>query len=176
MRRVVVFAVPAIAALIVSGCGAPPSSTPAAKTDQAKGPGPKPPPLPPGPVQAVPGGSPATQPASPDVVHEKAVVGVGKKGRDYGPGLITTPLSVYFRAPQMMVFNIQIPDAMNKYRGVNGHFPKSEKEFMEKIIKENEIQLPELPGGERYFYDAERAAQMRTYDSADPPLMVVKPK
>jgi len=110
--------------------------------------------------------------AKPEVVREKAVVGVGKKGRDYEPGMVTTPVAVYFRGPQMMVFNIQIPHAMKLYRGVNGHFPKSHEEFMQKIIKENQIQLPELPPGERYVYDPEKAAGMTSYDPADPPLFV----
>ena len=166
----------AVGALLVAGCGAPSSSPSTPAGPQAVNSAPEPPPLPP----ALPTPGSATQPgpgaAKPDVVRQKAVVGVGKKGRDYQPGLITTPVSIYFRAPQMMTFRIQIPDAMNKYKGVNGHFPKSHQEFMQKIIKENMIQLPELRGGQRYVYDPKKAAEMRTYDPADPPLFVEETK
>ena len=31
--------------------------------------------------------------------------------------------------------------------------PKSHEEFMQRIIKDNDIVLPELPGGRRYVYD-----------------------
>lgn len=109
------------------------------------------------------------------VKREKAVVGVSPKGQGYGGGLITEPISLYFKVPQMMVFRIQIPHAMNLYRGLHGHFPKTHEEFMDKIIKENAIQLPPLPAGARYVYDPQKAAQMQEYDPADPPLFVERP-
>jgi hypothetical protein len=127
----------------------------------------------PGPI--VGPGSPASSETSGPVVREKAVVGVSPKGQGYGGGLITEPISVYFKASQMVVFRIQIPHAMNLYRGVHGHFPKSHQEFMEKIIQENGIQLPTLPPGARYVYDPQKAAQMQQYDPADPPLFVERP-
>lgn len=122
-----------------------------------------------------PGGVQPTAEAAPGMVREKAVVGVSPKGQGYGGGLITEPISVYFKAPQMVVFRIQIPHAMNLYRGVHGHFPKTHQEFMEKIIQENGIQLPPLPPGARYVYDPQKAAQMQQYDPADPPLLVERP-
>ena len=123
-----------------------------------------------GPGSAQPAGEPP-----PAVVREKAVVGVSPKGQGYGGGLITEPISIYFKAPQMIVFRIQIPHAMNLYRGLHGHFPKTHQEFMEKIIQENGIQLPPLPPGARYVYDPQKAAQMQQYDPADPPLLVERP-
>lgn len=122
-----------------------------------------------------PGAAQPTGEASPGLLREKAVVGVSPKGQGYGGGLITEPISVYFKAPQMVVFRIQIPHAMNLYRGVHGHFPKTHQEFMEKIIQENGIQLPPLPPGARYVYDPQKAAQMQQYDPADPPLWVERP-
>lgn len=154
----------AFAVLVVAGCGAPPSSSPTSKgAPKAKSP-PPPPPIP-----------TATKSTAPDVVREKAVVGSGAKGRDYGTGPVATPMTVYARFPQTMAFKILIPKAMNDFRTLNGHFPKSHDEFMQKIIKDNAIKLPELPAGETYFYDAKKAATMRTYDPADPPLMVQRP-
>jgi hypothetical protein len=35
----------------------------------------------------------------------------------------------------------------------NGEYPKTNDEYMEHIIKEGMIQLPELPPGQEYFYD-----------------------
>jgi len=173
-----IFSIAAVAGLLVAGCEAPSSSSSGPGGSQAKDSAPAPPPLVGAPGKTATAGSGATQTpagsttAEPGVVREKAVVGVGKKGRDYEPGLVTTPVSIYFRGPQMMAFRIQIPDAMNKFKGINGHYPKSHEEFMQKIIKENMIKLPDLLPGQRYVYDAKKAAQMRTYDPADPPLFV----
>ncbi len=169
-----------IAMLVAAGCGSESDSKPAQPAASAPPPAARrPPPLPPVVANNPPSGptTPAPPPSEPaNVVREKAVVGVGKKGQGYGGGLVTTPIAVYFKAPQMMVFNIQIPKAMNDFRGVNGYFPRSEKEFFEKIIKENEIHLPELPPGSRYVYDPKKAAQQQAYDTADPPLLVERPE
>ncbi|MEQ9380138.1 MAG: hypothetical protein RJP95_04700, partial [Pirellulales bacterium] len=62
---------------------------------------------------------PAAQPQQPEepavMVQKEAAVGVGKKGRDYEPGLITTPVQAYFTAKEEIAFNIQIPHAMQLY-------------------------------------------------------------
>lgn len=103
-------------------------------------------------------------------------MGVSGKGDYGGPGFITTPISVYFRVPERLVFNVQIPQAMNMYKAIHEHFPETQEEFMEKIIAENGIQLPKLPGpDERYVYDPEKAAQQSQYNADDPPLMVEHP-
>ena len=166
----------AVAGLLAAGCGAPSSTPSGPGGSQAKDSAPAAPPLARGLPETTPpdGGTAETSPdeGQPGVVREKAVVGVGKKGRDYEPGVITTPVSIYFRGPQMMAFKIQSPSAMNLYKGVNGHYPTSHEEFMQKIIKENQINLPELPGGKTYVYDPKKAAEMRSYDPADPPLFV----
>jgi hypothetical protein len=85
--------------------------------------------------------------------YQKADVGVGAKGRGYSPGLITTPVSVFFRTQERITFQIAIPHAMNLYKASNGSAPKTHEEFMEKIIKEQRIKLPDLPQGQRYIYD-----------------------
>ena len=101
----------------------------------------------------------------------KAVPGVGKRGRGYGSGPISTPVAARFKAEETIRF-LQIEHAMKIYRAEHGHFPKTHDEFMKEIIKANSIKLPELPPGERYVYDAEKAAEMNNYDLEDPPLMV----
>jgi hypothetical protein len=46
------------------------------------------------------------------------------------------------------------------YKGLNGSNPKTHDEFMSKIIQENNIQLPELPPGDKYVYDPEKGELM----------------
>jgi len=102
---------------------------------------PPPPPPPPGVPQA------------PKTVREKADVGVGAKGRDYGLGPVTTPVATYFAARERITFDIQIPHTMNLFKATEGRAPKTQEEFMQKIIKEGQINLPQLPPGHRYLYD-----------------------
>ncbi len=110
--------------------------------------------------QGVQPASPA-QPAPPPGPNlEKAQAGVGKQGRDYGGGAIMAPITVpvrtYFQARDRITFDIQVADAMRLYKATNGSAPKSHEEFMEKIIKENQIKLPALPPGDRYVYIPEQ--------------------
>jgi len=99
----------------------------------------------------------SSQPAPPPSANlEKAQPGVGKQGRDYGGGAIMAPVTVpartFFQARDRITFDIQIAEAMKMYKANNGTAPKTHEEFMEKIIKENHIKLPDLPPGERYIY------------------------
>ena len=67
---------------------------------------------------------------------------------------ITAPVGAY--GPMMQkVSNIQIDSAINYFYGENGRYPKDYDEFMEKIIKPNNIQLPVLPAKGQYKYDEE---------------------
>ena len=50
---------------------------------------------------------------------------------------------------------LQIKQAVELYRAANGSYPKDHEEFMSKVIKQNGIQLPVLPGGRQYQYDVE---------------------
>lgn len=95
----------------------------------------------------------APPPAEPVMVREEAKAGVGKKGRIEGEGLIVTPVKTYFLAKEKITFDIQVAQAMQLFKGEHGFAPKSHDEFMEKIVKFNQIVLPELPEGHRYVYD-----------------------
>ena len=108
-----------------------------------------PPPPPPSPA---PGPATAAPAEAPSANAVKAEAGVGKKGRGYGAGMITTPVAAYFSIQERLAFD-QVAHAMDLYKATNDHAPKSHEEFMEKIIKENGIKLPQLPAGERYLYD-----------------------
>lgn len=90
---------------------------------------------------------------------EKAQVGVGKRGRDYGGGIITEPARQRFLIADRLTFTA-IDHAMNLYKATNGHLPKSHDEFMRDIIQANNLKLPDLPAGDEYFYDPERGELM----------------
>jgi hypothetical protein len=111
---------------------------------------------------APPTPAPAPQVApvqQPRVVFEKADVGVGQKGRDYGPGFVTTPVSQYFRAKEAIVFRVEVPHALQLHKALTGHAPQTLEEFVS-LMKENQIKLPELPEGHKYVYDPKKEELM----------------
>ncbi len=89
---------------------------------------------------------------------KKAGVGVGKSTQaleKHGTtgDVVAGPAKVLFRTKEKIVFEIQIPHAMNLYKAEHGKGPQSHEEFMEKIIRANRIRLPELPPGQRYEFN-----------------------
>jgi hypothetical protein len=112
----------------------------------------------PAPVPGTPGTVPPTiapQPPAVDMERVKAEKGVGIAGRSLDPheGPIVTPAKTLFTVRERAVFEIQIPGALRLFKASNGQGPKSHDEFMAQIIQANQIQLPELPPGQRYVYD-----------------------
>ncbi|HWB12269.1 MAG TPA: hypothetical protein VG826_23780 [Pirellulales bacterium] len=100
-------------------------------------------------------GQPPAQP-QPGVVTEKAQVGATGKGNyGGGPGMVTTPISVYFQAQERVIF-LTVEHTMNLYEAEHGHKPKTEEEFMKQIIEANQIRLPQLPPGSKYKYDPQK--------------------
>lgn len=102
----------------------------------------------------------AATPAESPAESVKAQVGVGAKGRsldnETGVGkMISSPVSTLFAVKERVAFDIQIPHALNLFRATEGRFPKSHEEFMTRIIKENQIKLPELPAGMVYRFNTE---------------------
>jgi len=147
------------------------------------------PPPPPPPPATASGESPAPagrQPAEqteptgppPNMVATPAMPGVGAKGRDYGSGPIATPIATMFRTRQRLKF-LEVAHTLNMYKAMHGHFPKSHEEFIKEIIERNGLELPTLPRGHEYFYDAKMAAKIDTIDPSDPdrmPLLAVRPR
>lgn len=91
-----------------------------------------------------------------------AEVGVGIKGKslenETGIGLaIAQPAMVLFRMKEKIPFEIEIPHALELYKASEGHAPQTHEEFMEKIVKFNNIKLPKLPEGQEYRYRPEDA-------------------
>lgn len=77
----------------------------------------------------------------------------GKKSRKAG-GYLGAVAGARFYAEYEMVIN-SYKQALNLYWATEGDYPKTHEEFMEKIIKFNKIQLPELEAGVEYIYDPE---------------------
>jgi hypothetical protein len=94
----------------------------------------------------------------------KAEAGVGLRGRrledEHLVQMIVTPARELFRIEQRLVFDVQIPHALDLYQALNGSRPKSHEEFMKQIIAANQIALPALPEGERYVYDPAKGELM----------------
>ena len=104
--------------------------------------------------------TPAEPATSPAMESMKAQVGSGIKGRsldnETGVGkMISAPVSAFFAVKERVAFDIQIPQALGLFRASEGRFPKSHEEFMEKIVKANQIKLPELPPGMVYRFNTE---------------------
>ena len=110
------------------------------------------------PAQAAPGltAAPADpQPVAPgNVERQVAEAGVGKKGQGYGGGIITEPIHQYFIIQDRIIFEVQIPQAMNTFHAEKNRYPKDMAEFESAILKPGSIVLPDLRAGDRYIYDA----------------------
>lgn len=107
-----------------------------------------------------------TDDAPVEMERVKAEAGVGKQGQVIGDkeGILRTPAKALFTAKQKIAF-MKVEHALNLYEGLEGHKPKSHEEFMEKVIKFNNIELPELPEGQTYVWDPDESQ-----------LLVEKPK
>ena len=67
---------------------------------------------------------------------------------------ITGPLEAYGPLVQQ-VAALGIDHAINLFYATEGRYPNSYDEFMTRIIKENNMRLPVIPGGLEYQYDVE---------------------
>lgn len=69
---------------------------------------------------------------------------------------VTNPITGSLQAYGPMLEQISktyIDHALALYNAETGKYPKDHKEFMDKIIKANNIELPVLPRGMQYQYD-----------------------
>lgn len=153
LRPAILLTVVVLLGVFATGCSRKEPVQPAVPTATPSGvtPPPQPPNLPPPPPP--PPENLAAQPQQPETIQKKAEVGVGKKGRGYGKGYVATPIGSLFAFQERKVFEIEIPHAMNLFKAAEGRAPKDHAEFMEKIIRANNIRLPELPPEHRYRYD-----------------------
>jgi hypothetical protein len=96
-------------------------------------------------------------PNTPSMEAKPAEVGVGIQGQslrnETGIGkAIAQPAVVLFQTKEKIAFEIQIPQALALFKASEGRAPESHAEFMDKIIKFNQIKLPKLPEGQEYQY------------------------
>lgn len=71
-----------------------------------------------------------------------------------GSGALVTPLKAGIRAEQKLnMFTVQ--HALNLFYGLEGRYPESHEEFMEKIVEFNNIELEPLEEPYEYWYNAE---------------------
>lgn len=78
-----------------------------------------------------------------------------KRGKSLeGGGYLSVVAGTRFWAEHQLILD-NILHAMQLYNAEHGRYPKTQEEFMERIIKPNEpaTRLPELPEGWEYFYD-----------------------
>jgi hypothetical protein len=112
------------------------------------------------------------KPKEPETELVKADVGAGKKGHygqtggEQATDIITVPIATMFRAQEMTVFRIQVPQALQLYKANHDNKgPETHEAFMKDIIQANNIKLPPLREGHEYLYDP-----------ATEQLMIKKPK
>jgi hypothetical protein len=77
---------------------------------------------------------------------------------------ITAPLSAYGPMVESAAKS-QITHALDLFNANENRYPNSHEEFMERIIKENNIKLPVPPYQGRYVYDVEKHQLMVVRDS-----------
>ena len=75
----------------------------------------------------------------------------GRKSKEAG-GYLGAVAHKRFWAEHEMIRH-SITHALNLFNATEGRYPKSHDEFMEKIVKFNQLTLPELPEGEEYIFD-----------------------
>jgi len=67
---------------------------------------------------------------------------------------ITGPLEA-FEPMKQKIAQLGIEHAVNLFHALEGRYPKDYDEFMQRIIKENQMKLPEPARGFAYQYDVE---------------------
>jgi hypothetical protein len=111
---------------------------------------------------------------APPAEARPAQVGVGLQGQslknESGIGkAIAQPAMVLFQTKEKMVFEVQIPQALQLFNGLEGRLPETHEEFMDKIIKFNQIKLPKLPEGQEYRYRPDKGELWVEPTSANSP-------
>lgn len=99
---------------------------------------------------------------------ERGFTGKGQYGQGGGEkatDLVTVPVGELF-AVRERLFLMQLKQAEDLYKASNDNeMPKTQEEYMEKIVGANMLKLPDLPSGQEYVYDP-----------ADQTLKIKKPR
>jgi hypothetical protein len=109
----------------------------------------------PAPAQPAPQtqGQPAAQ-EQPSGQTEMMTLGAntGVQGQGYGGGLITEPVHQFFSMRNLITWD-QIKHDMDIWQAIHNRWPKDAQEFQKEILEPANIELPELPPGNRYVYN-----------------------
>ncbi len=101
---------------------------------------------------------PVAETATETVQIEQGFTGKGQYGQGGGEkpmDIITVPVGTLFTTRERM-FLMQLKHTEDLYKANNDNqMPKTHEEYMEKIIKEGGLTLPQLPDGQEYVYDPE---------------------
>ena len=118
---------------------------------------------------AEPAPPPAPAPAAPDPAKPREILGkrtqdIRDVEKEKQAGGVVTPPRIVSKDPIRITGNAYvsiigqasiglIDQAVRFYQAETGEYPKTTEEFMEKIIKANNIALPKLPFYQEYAYD-----------------------
>lgn len=86
-----------------------------------------------------------------------------QRGRSLeGGGYLSVVAGTRFWAEHQVILN-NVLHAMRLYEAEHGRYPKTQEEFMERVIKPNEpaTALPPLPPGWEYYYDPETPLELK---------------
>jgi len=89
-----------------------------------------------------------------DAAKEAKAGGVEADGKILAKDPITLPGNAYVSIIGQTA-KLNIEHALDLYKAETGEFPKTTEEFMEKIIKANNMALPKLPFYQEYGYKAD---------------------
>ena len=99
---------------------------------------------------------------APPMEAQRAAAGVGAEGASLrnddsmAAKLVTTPAKTYFDVKQRIVFEVQLPQAEKIFEATEGRKPSSHEEYMDKVVRANQIKLPRLPEGMEYVYHPDK--------------------
>lgn len=112
-------------------------------------------------LPSVPKSTQKTEPPKEEetVVEVGKVAGVGATGKGQYtetekaivPG--AAAVASFYAMKERLAYNVQVKQALDLFEATEGRKPNSQEEFEEKILKANNLVLPELPQGCRYEYD-----------------------
>ena len=79
---------------------------------------------------------------------------------------MTAPLTAYGPLVEKVSI-LAVEQAINLFQATEGRYPKDHAEFMEKIIRANNMRLPVLPNKGEYRYDEQSHALMVVYPAGE---------
>jgi len=71
-----------------------------------------------------------------------------------------------FEPLKQQVGELKIQHSVDIFNAIEGRYPKDHEEFMTKVIKANNIRLPQLGPGKQYQYDVENHTLMVVTEAA----------